>query len=390
MAPHSSPSVRLVRTHAFNACGDLLVAIALAGTLFFDVPTGEARARVALYLLLTMAPFSLLAPLIGPAIDRPSGGHRIAITFAAIGRAALALFMSSTHNTVLLYPATFGILVLSRAHAVARSALLPQVVEGDGNLVAANAQLVRAAVIGGALVAGPGLMIQKIGGSPPTLIAAAVMFSLGSMMAATLPGRRKDRRTGEREARPRRTPDAVMRALQVNAVIRGVGGFLLMLLAFGLRARGIGGAGFGLVLGASALGSFVGASIIPRLRRGTNEGWVLAISLFAGATASLFAAGSFGTDLAAVVGGTVGMMTNAGRLALDSLTQRTITDAHRGRMFARFETLLQLAWVTGALIPVLVPIGIELGLAIASAAFIGAALWYLVGLGPEGRRALSD
>jgi hypothetical protein len=41
------------------------VAVALAGTLFFSVPIGEARSRVALYLLLTMLPFALLVPVAG-------------------------------------------------------------------------------------------------------------------------------------------------------------------------------------------------------------------------------------------------------------------------------------------------------------------------------------
>src|SRR5690349_24572375 len=33
---------RLIELHAFNAAGDAAVAISLAGTLFFQVPTGEA------------------------------------------------------------------------------------------------------------------------------------------------------------------------------------------------------------------------------------------------------------------------------------------------------------------------------------------------------------
>ena len=39
--------------HLASAAGDAMVAIALAGSIFFDVPVGEARAKVALYLGLT-------------------------------------------------------------------------------------------------------------------------------------------------------------------------------------------------------------------------------------------------------------------------------------------------------------------------------------------------
>ena len=38
---------RVIELHAVNAAGDALIAVSLAGTLFFSVPTGEARSQVA-------------------------------------------------------------------------------------------------------------------------------------------------------------------------------------------------------------------------------------------------------------------------------------------------------------------------------------------------------
>ena len=70
---------RLIELHAFNAAGDAAVAISLAGTLFFQVPTGEARLQVAQFLGLTMLPFAIVAPLVGPFLDRFSHGRRWAI-----------------------------------------------------------------------------------------------------------------------------------------------------------------------------------------------------------------------------------------------------------------------------------------------------------------------
>ena len=78
-APASPGLSRLIELHAFNAAGDAAVAISLAGTLFFQVPTGEARGQVALFLGLTMLPFAIVAPLIGPFLDRFSHGRRWAI-----------------------------------------------------------------------------------------------------------------------------------------------------------------------------------------------------------------------------------------------------------------------------------------------------------------------
>ncbi|MFZ3292514.1 MAG: MFS transporter, partial [Mycobacterium sp.] len=53
-----------------NFATDAAMAVALANTLFFAAATGESKDRVALYLLITIAPFAVIAPLIGPALDR--------------------------------------------------------------------------------------------------------------------------------------------------------------------------------------------------------------------------------------------------------------------------------------------------------------------------------
>jgi hypothetical protein len=50
------------------------VAVALAGTLFFNASVSQARSQVAIALLVTMAPFAVLAPLIGPLLDRAPAG----------------------------------------------------------------------------------------------------------------------------------------------------------------------------------------------------------------------------------------------------------------------------------------------------------------------------
>ena len=48
-----------------NFAVDAAMAVALANTLFFAAASGESKGRVALYLLITIAPFAVIAPLIG-------------------------------------------------------------------------------------------------------------------------------------------------------------------------------------------------------------------------------------------------------------------------------------------------------------------------------------
>src|SRR6476619_868593 len=69
------PYARFARAHALFGAGDTLVALALAGSLFFSISPEAARGKVVLYLLLTMAPFAVVAPFIGPFLDRREGGR---------------------------------------------------------------------------------------------------------------------------------------------------------------------------------------------------------------------------------------------------------------------------------------------------------------------------
>src|SRR3954463_13382898 len=88
-----SPSTRLARVHACSVATDTFVTVSLAGTLFFSIPSAAARDKVALYLVLTMAPFAVVAPLVGPAIDRMRGGRRVMVIIATALRALVCVFM---------------------------------------------------------------------------------------------------------------------------------------------------------------------------------------------------------------------------------------------------------------------------------------------------------
>ena len=130
-----TPFMRLARTHAASTASDAMVAAALAGTIFFEGATSDARERVLLYLLLTMAPFALVAPLIGPALDRATSGRRWIVIGTGVARSLLCLLMIGRTDTLLLYPAAFGVLVLQKGYGVARSAIVPGVVESDDVVV---------------------------------------------------------------------------------------------------------------------------------------------------------------------------------------------------------------------------------------------------------------
>src|SRR3954469_1861544 len=145
----TSPFAKLAIAHAVGVCGDVFVTVALADSLFFSVGPDAARPKVLLYLCLTMAPFAVIAPIVGPFLDRTRGGRRIVISVACAGRALLCLLMGDKIKGLLLYPLAFGALVLSKAQTIAKSALVPSVVDGESQLVLANSRLALISVVAG-------------------------------------------------------------------------------------------------------------------------------------------------------------------------------------------------------------------------------------------------
>src|SRR3954447_6827262 len=139
----SSGLARLIELGALNAAADAAVAISLAGTLFFQIPTGEARGQVSLFLGLTMLPFAIVAPLIGPLLDRFSHGRRWAIGATMAVRAFLVWVLadSVTSSSVWLFPAALGVLVASKAYGVTRAAAVPRLLPSEFTLVKANGRV---------------------------------------------------------------------------------------------------------------------------------------------------------------------------------------------------------------------------------------------------------
>ncbi|MDQ6727591.1 MAG: MFS transporter [Actinomycetota bacterium] len=332
-----------------HAAGDAIVTVALANTLFFALPLGEARDRVGLYLALTMAPFAVLSPLVGPWLDRRPGTYRTAIVLAAAGRALLAFFLITRTAGLALYPLAFGLLVLSRVHGVSRSALVPDVLPPGKPPKWANARLSVLSVLGATAGAGVAAGATRIDGSGLALGGAVAVFS-----AALVPGVRLPRATAV--AGPRVTGPRYRELLSSRLLAGGVAmgasratvGFLTFLLAFLLRADGVQGRGFVGVIAAAGAGGLAGAVMAPVVRGVVREPFLLLGSLVAVVAAALWAGESFDLVRATVVAGVVGAATGAGRLAFDGLLQRDAPSSLRGRTFARYETIFQLCWVCGA------------------------------------------
>ena len=425
---------RLAWVHAISTLGDALVAVALAGTLFFAVPVAAARPRVALYLLLTVAPFAVVAPLLGRLLDGRSGAGRLALFAAMALRAALAALAVARTQSLLLYPLAFGLLVCSRAHGISRTAMVPELAgptgEPDGSRhgEAGGPRAGRSAGLGLGRLAGRGRGARAAGPtwSPSTAAwpgwprsaappgPCSAWASTGSWAAARSCGRPpspspparsspcpcrrpaagRDRDPGaasrrdpmdRRAARLARPPGRVRLARTANTCVRAVGGFTLFLLAFELRRQGVGTAGLGLLLAGVGVGGVIGAFLLPRAARLVREDGLLAGGLLLCGTTAWLLAGRVGVVPAAVGGLAMGAGIAAARLGFESIVQREVPPPARGTAITRAETTFQLAWVGGAVLPVAFPLPTTPSLVAAAVACLAAATIYTVGLLRLGR-----
>ncbi|PWK70237.1 MFS transporter [Streptomyces sp. CG 926] len=373
---------KLIELHAINGAGDMLITVALASTVFFSVPTDEARGRVALYLGITMAPFTVLAPVIGPLLDRLPHGRRASMAAAMLARALLALLMSGAVATggIQLYPAALGVLVASKSYGVVRSAVVPRLLPPKFSLVKANSRVTLAGLLATGVAAPVGAALNLIGPQWP-LYGACLVFVWGTVAAFTLP-HKVDEAKGERRARLstheahskrpglRTVSRSVLCGLLANASMRALSGFLIFFLAFLLREHPLAGQSAAVSLGivgvSAGVGNACGTAAGAWLRARAPEAIiaaVLCLTLAVAVLAAVFFSGVF----MAVLGATAGFCQALAKLSLDAMIQRDVPESVRTSAFARSETLLQVAWVLGGAIGIVLPLNGVLGMAVAAA-----------------------
>nr|WP_040510242.1 MFS transporter [Gordonia soli] len=411
-----------------NFAVDAAMAVALANTLFFAAATGESKTSVALYLALTIAPFALIAPLIGPILDRMQHGRRIAMatTFGLRVVLALLIMANSSWDPVagqlqydpwVLYPCALGLLVLSKSFGVLKSAVTPRVVPPTIDLPRVNSRLTTFGLVGGTIIGGalaalfemllgkvlpihiPGAMawlaviaaggaylcmkipswVEVTEGEIPTTITYHGEPSTPEPKPGAKPSARA--RDGARAiAEKMRQPlgRKVVAGLWGNGTIRILTGFLTLFVAFYAKAQqGVHSDWTQLLLlgavgAAAGVGNFLGNGVGTRLELKNPP------SIVVWATAGCFAvavlAAVFGNIFFAAVAAFVASGTSAiGKVCLDSSIQDDLPEESRASAFGRSETVLQLSWVFGASLGVLLPPTLWIGFTVV-AVLLGAGL----------------
>ncbi|GAB2932332.1 hypothetical protein GCM10027047_30810 [Rhodococcus aerolatus] len=371
---------------------DAAIAVSLANTLFFAAATAESKANVALYLLITVAPFAVIAPLVGPALDRVQRGRRLALSGSFVLRAVLAVVMAVNFDNWLLYPAALGVLVLSKSFGVLKSSVMPRVLPPGISLVTSNSRLTVFGLVGGGVVGAVASGVAAVTGSAGSLVFTAAVMLVGAWLCLRIPSwvevtegevpttliHHQDPGPNGTARLPRLDPTApaaerprgrraprepigrrVLMALWGNTTTRVLTGFLTLFAAFVVKAHteqepGVQLAMLAVIGAAAGTGSFVGNAAGARLPMGRPDAVVLWCTSVALASVVLAAAVP-GLATAAVVGLVAGSTSSLAKVSLDATIQRDVAEESRASAFGRSETVLQLGWVLGGALGVLLP-----------------------------------
>ena len=351
------PFHRLTAAVATHAAGDVMVAVALANTMFFAAPTDAARQQVVLYLALAMLPVALLTPVVDGLLARHVGQLRHTLVASAAIRAGLAFALIGAADTAALYPLAIGLLVTSRVHGIARVAYVPEILPSDRSLVWANTWLSATVNVGGALGAVVATGVVALTGSSSGALAAAVAcYGLSTLVVftplagelAVAPAERELELDPEAAKLPARTVAAGL----ALAVIRFATGFLTFLLAFAAKDDP---AQFSAIVAAAVIGGALGTFTASAARQ-LMPTWALPPVLLAVLAA---VSASAAVDVHSVWGFAVALTSafawSAGKISFDGVTQQLTCPRGRRRVVSRYTVGFQICWIVGAaaaLVPV--------------------------------------
>jgi hypothetical protein len=392
-----------------NFAVDSAMAVALANTLFFAAASGESKSKVALYLLITIAPFAVIAPLIGPALDKLQHGRRVALAFSFGLRTALAVVLIMNYDGAtgsfppwVLYPCALAMMVFSKSFSVLRSAVTPRVMPPTIDLVRVNSRLtvfglLGGTIAGGAVAAGVEFASTHLFKLPGALFVVVAITIAGAVLSMRIP-RWVEVTTGEVPAtlsyrrdsgRLRRSwPEEVknlggtlrqplgrniITSLWGNCTIKVMVGFLFLYPAFVAKAHDADGwvqlAMLGMIGAAAAIGNFAGNFTSARLQLGRPA--VLVVRCTVAVSMAALAAAVAGNLVVTAVATLITSGSSAiSKASLDASLQHDLPEESRASGFGRSESTLQLAWVLGGALGVLVYTELWVGFTAVSALLI--------------------
>lgn len=368
----------LYATRLLAQSADGLLQAGLASYVLFSPERQADGGKVAAAFAVLLLPYSLVGPFAGVLLDR--WRRQRVLVLANVVRGALVAVLA-----VLVWGGSTGggflvvalcVLGVNRFFLAGLSAALPHVVE-PGRLVTANALAATSGTVAAALGAALGLVVRAVGGGSDVVAAGTVVVAgLGYLASATVATR-----LGRDELGPERG-DGLPRVLEaLRGVVAGMTAgvrhltarprparalaavgwyrflFGLMTVLVVLLERGYfhapsdadgGLRGVSLVFAATGLGVPVGAVLTPAaVRRIGPDRWVTVLLVGSGVGVVVLGLPFLEVPLA-LVGFVLGLTGQGIKLCADTAVQQHVEDRYRGRVFALYDMLYNVAFVAAA------------------------------------------
>ncbi len=366
---------RLFGTRLVSQFSDGIYQAGLAGFVFFNPEQHTGAGEVAMAFAVLLLPFSVVAPFAGVLIDRMP--RRQVLFLSSLIKAALATvtaLLIAHGEGPAFFIAALLVLSVNRFLLSGLSAGLPYVVSRD-RLMMANAVTPTCGTVASSLGTGVGLAIGMIGGERALgtgmiLFVAALGFVGAALVSLTLRyrelGPHLDEEPEEVRAALRnvvvgmtsgvrhvweRVPARVgLLTIGGHRVLFGVSTLITLLLYNNTFTGGgvAGMAGFSVAAGLLALGFFLGAVATPSATSRIGENAWIASLLFAAGTALLVFGLPFSPALFPVAAFVLGVVSQGVKVTVDTLVQRHVDDAFRGRVFSVYDVLFNATFVLGA------------------------------------------
>jgi MFS family permease len=369
-----TPFRRLYFTRLAGQTSDGVFQVALASYVFFNPEKATTAGAAAQFFAVLLLPYSLVGPFAGVFLDRWRR-QRVLLTVNVL-RAALVLVVAAEIgagiDNALFYVSALAVLSVNRFVLAGLSAGLPHVVDRRA-LILANAVSTTsgtlAAGVGGAI----GYLVRSAAGSSAWVLVCAAAGYLG---AAALANRlRPDELGPDFEAEPLETREALRHVLGgLRDGARHVwshrrAGHALVAIAshrffYGLStiatvllyrnyfhndsdtdaAMG----GLALIFLASGMGVLLAAVITPAVTRRTGEERWIVLLFGLAAVVEVVCGFPFLQWTFVIAAFVLGMVAQGSKICVDTIVQRGVDQAYRGRVFSFYDVLFNVAFVAAA------------------------------------------
>ncbi|MCT4354906.1 MFS transporter [Streptomyces sp. Je 1-79] len=364
---------RLLAVRLLSQCADGVYQVALATYVVFSPEKETSPAAIASAMAVLLLPYSLVGPFAGVLLDRWQ--RRQIFLYGNLLRALLAsgtaVLMLASVPDWLFYASALSVTAVNRFVLAGLSAALPRVVDAE-RLVVANSLSPTAGTVaataGGGLAFGVRLLSED--SDAAVVLLGALLYLCSALASLRMSRQLLGPDPGEIQPRLRTALASTARGLvaglrhlaERRPAVHALAAVTLMRFCYGALTVTVlmlcrytwssteseGLALLGLAVAISGAGFFAAAVISPwAIGRLGAFGWMTAC---AGSAAVLEPALGlpFAQAPLLVAAFLLGLVTQGVKIATDTVVQTSVDDAYRGRIFALYDTLFNVAFVGAA------------------------------------------